>query len=492
MLRIQSDDDRQGHQRPRPRRLPPRRRPGRDAVELAGRGARRPRRSPPARTRLYRLHPPTGTYDLYDDTRSQVYRGVEVETAATNAAITATAGRGPEERLVDRERAVPLDRRRRDREQRERLRVGHRHDRGGRRARTCGGRPIARRTGRRTTRPSPYATWQTATYTPDELSAIFANADPRTTVGTIAHARPVAAGRVGPADQRDADGRARDEDRVGRRVPGRLQRRHQPAGRSGDAEHALRHPPDPLIAARDGNLTRLDRSDRYGPGMTIAVLPRCWWAGADGPAGPADDPPTTTTSGACRVTTTSSCSSGSPWSRSRPDCRGRRSCASARGSAPRSMGFDPAVVAAYGPDDRDRLMADAGIVRNRAKIDATIGNAVALLRSRAPRRARSRRVPRPPGPGPAEPTPARRCRRVRSPLSRPSRTRCRPTSSGAASSSSASTIVYAFMQSVGLVDDHLPGCFRYRGGVAPVSWTVMPHPAATPEPNDSAPRTARD
>ena len=28
-----------------------------------------------------------------------------------------------------------------------------------------------------------------------------------------------------------------------------------------------------------------------------------------------------------------------------------------------------------------------------------------------------------------------------------------------------STIVYAFMQSVGLVDDHLPGCFRYGYGV---------------------------
>jgi len=26
-----------------------------------------------------------------------------------------------------------------------------------------------------------------------------------------------------------------------------------------------------------------------------------------------------------------------------------------------------------------------------------------------------------------------------------------------------STIVYSFMQSVGLVDDHIPGCFRYRG-----------------------------
>jgi DNA-3-methyladenine glycosylase I len=25
------------------------------------------------------------------------------------------------------------------------------------------------------------------------------------------------------------------------------------------------------------------------------------------------------------------------------------------------------------------------------------------------------------------------------------------------------TVVYSFMQSVGLVDDHLPGCFRYRG-----------------------------
>ena len=25
------------------------------------------------------------------------------------------------------------------------------------------------------------------------------------------------------------------------------------------------------------------------------------------------------------------------------------------------------------------------------------------------------------------------------------------------------TITYAFMQSVGLVDDHLPGCFRYQG-----------------------------
>jgi DNA-3-methyladenine glycosylase I len=41
-------------------------------------------------------------------------------------------------------------------------------------------------------------------------------------------------------------------------------------------------------------------------------------------------------------------------------------------------GFDAAVVAGYGPDRVERLMGDAGIVRNRAKIEATIANAQAL------------------------------------------------------------------------------------------------------------------
>jgi DNA-3-methyladenine glycosylase I len=41
--------------------------------------------------------------------------------------------------------------------------------------------------------------------------------------------------------------------------------------------------------------------------------------------------------------------------------------------------FDPAVVAGFGAGDVDRLLADAGIVRNRQKIDATILNARALL-----------------------------------------------------------------------------------------------------------------
>jgi len=43
-------------------------------------------------------------------------------------------------------------------------------------------------------------------------------------------------------------------------------------------------------------------------------------------------------------------------------------------------GFDPAAVAAFGPDDVARLLADAGIVRNRAKIEAAIANARATLK----------------------------------------------------------------------------------------------------------------
>ncbi|HSG88435.1 MAG TPA: DNA-3-methyladenine glycosylase I [Pseudomonadales bacterium] len=42
-------------------------------------------------------------------------------------------------------------------------------------------------------------------------------------------------------------------------------------------------------------------------------------------------------------------------------------------------GFDAEVIARYTDADRARLLADAGIVRNRAKVDATIGNARAVL-----------------------------------------------------------------------------------------------------------------
>lgn len=45
--------------------------------------------------------------------------------------------------------------------------------------------------------------------------------------------------------------------------------------------------------------------------------------------------------------------------------------------------FDPEVVAAYGPEEVERLLADPGIVRNRRKVEATITNAQATIRLRA-------------------------------------------------------------------------------------------------------------
>jgi DNA-3-methyladenine glycosylase I len=124
-------------------------------------------------------------------------------------------------------------------------------------------------------------------------------------------------------------------------------------------------------------------------------------------------------------------------------------------------GFVPPVVAAFGPDDVERMMADAGIVRNRSKIDATIGNASVWLALAAEHGSvdawLARAVPPPPSRLPPE--------AVGGDI--PART---PASDALSADLKrqgmhfvGSTIVYAFMQSVGLVDDHLPGCFRYRG-----------------------------
>jgi DNA-3-methyladenine glycosylase I len=124
-------------------------------------------------------------------------------------------------------------------------------------------------------------------------------------------------------------------------------------------------------------------------------------------------------------------------------------------------GFDPAEVARYGEMDRSRLLADAGIVRNRAKIDATIGNAGAFLAASAEHGGFARYL-------------AARLPRT-APIMPPTATWADlPASTDESNALSAdlrlrgfkfvgSTIVYAFMQSIGLVDDHLPGCFLYRG-----------------------------
>lgn len=124
-------------------------------------------------------------------------------------------------------------------------------------------------------------------------------------------------------------------------------------------------------------------------------------------------------------------------------------------------GFDPERVRAFDQADRARLVADAGIVRNRAKIEATIGNAAALLTLATERGSFAAyldvQLPRP------------------APILPPGATGADVPSTTAESDELSadlrrcgfrfvgSTIVYAFMQSVGLVDDHLPGCHLYRG-----------------------------
>jgi DNA-3-methyladenine glycosylase I len=124
-------------------------------------------------------------------------------------------------------------------------------------------------------------------------------------------------------------------------------------------------------------------------------------------------------------------------------------------------GFDLERVSSFDDTDRARLVADAGIVRNRAKIEATIGNAAACMEIVATHGSFSTyladRLNRP---APILP-----------PTATPDDVRATTAESDALSADLrrrgfrfvGSTIVYAFLQSVGLVDDHLPGCYRYRG-----------------------------
>jgi len=122
-------------------------------------------------------------------------------------------------------------------------------------------------------------------------------------------------------------------------------------------------------------------------------------------------------------------------------------------------GFDPALVAAFDQGDVARLMADPGIVRNRAKILATIGNARSIERLRSEGGSLGAFVA-PYGERPPHRLPAT----VRA-GDIPATTAASDALSGALRARGfrfvGSTVVYAFMQSVGLVDDHLPTCFRY-------------------------------
>jgi len=120
-------------------------------------------------------------------------------------------------------------------------------------------------------------------------------------------------------------------------------------------------------------------------------------------------------------------------------------------------GFDPARVARFGARDVERLLGDAGIVRHRGKIEAAIGNARALAglveaegslarlawRHEPPESARPRRL-----------TPAA----LRALTETPESKALSRALKGYGFRFVGPTTVYAFMQAMGLVNDHLDGC----------------------------------
>jgi DNA-3-methyladenine glycosylase I len=114
-------------------------------------------------------------------------------------------------------------------------------------------------------------------------------------------------------------------------------------------------------------------------------------------------------------------------------------------------GFDAARVATFTERDVERLMGDAGIVRNRAKIDATIANARAienldvdfseLLWSFAP----------PPRPRPADPSAVPATSAESTAMARELKRR--------GFAFVGPTTAYALMQATGMVDDHVASCW---------------------------------
>jgi DNA-3-methyladenine glycosylase I len=124
-------------------------------------------------------------------------------------------------------------------------------------------------------------------------------------------------------------------------------------------------------------------------------------------------------------------------------------------------GFDPQTVARFGPADEARLLADAGIVRNRAKIRAVIGNARAALEVPGGLAALVWRYagtqPAPPvtlADVPAQTAASRACARE---LRKLGFVFVGPVT------------VYAALQACGVVDDHLVSCFRRGAGTRSVS-----------------------
>ena len=122
-------------------------------------------------------------------------------------------------------------------------------------------------------------------------------------------------------------------------------------------------------------------------------------------------------------------------------------------------GFDPERVARYGEKNIARLLADAGIIRNRLKVRAAVENARRFLEVRKEFGTFDRYIW-----GFVDGKPVRN--RFRTLAELPARTPLSDRISADLKERGfrfvGSTIVYAHMQATGMVNDHITSCFRYR------------------------------
>jgi DNA-3-methyladenine glycosylase I len=116
-------------------------------------------------------------------------------------------------------------------------------------------------------------------------------------------------------------------------------------------------------------------------------------------------------------------------------------------------GFDPAVVATFGKRDVNRMLGDAGIIRSRAKIEATIGNARAYL---AMEESGERFTEFAWSFVNGSPVKIKGDVPAHTPLSNEYSALLKKRGFKFVGP----TTVYAWMQATGIVNDHVPGCFR--------------------------------
>ena len=125
-------------------------------------------------------------------------------------------------------------------------------------------------------------------------------------------------------------------------------------------------------------------------------------------------------------------------------------------------GFDVQRVAAFGMDDVARLMADAGIIRNRAKIEAAINNAKCFMEIQREFGSFDAYIWRFTG--------GQTLRRDGSlnladvPVTTPESDALAKDLKQRGFKFLGSTVCYAHMQATGMVNDHLSGCFRVPAG----------------------------